>query len=265
MKNNSNLHSSNKFIIGTSILGFCFILGSLILVKGFNLKTNTTSTVEATVENGKYECTRKEPYKMEPEFERALSLRNQRIQAYFGTKKDSSSQNCIFIQYDDLATKNGEGTEGMFLFDKKSRLDKMTIYVDNSYKDKDDILTAILLQHELTHVSHFIDELSGKDKLSCVDDEVYSFMGQAYFLATLNSEEKKSIQSRLERYSNIDSITYDGLVSLMAMSNQSHSKCAVQYKPNSEQLSQCEFLTLQKMVESYVRSNPAYQDQCKLN
>ena len=140
------------------------------------------------------ECPRKEPYKLLPEFERARSLRQQRLEEA-GYELDHSFYNCINIEYSDTLGTNQ--AEGLFYFDENSSISNLKILVDSSYKLKDDLLTATLLQHEFVHVGQFVKKLRTGESKSCVDQEVEAFIQELNFLATLNTEEKMSLVQRL--------------------------------------------------------------------
>jgi hypothetical protein len=158
-------------------------------------------------------CTRIQPYSMPPEFQRALSLIQERLgnsqypasnmyaaNNTFEQEDRSAAEglkkiyNCLDIQY---ASTDEElnGAEGIFKFDNTSSIDDLKIFVSPKYQVKDDLLTAILLRHEIVHANY---HATGADKsISCYQNEANAFAAELTFLrSTLNAEEKKSISSR---------------------------------------------------------------------
>lgn len=210
-------------------------------------------------------CPRTEPYKLAPEFERARSLRKQRIEEYTGQALDYSFYNCINIEYADL---RDEQAEGMFSFDENSSLDNLKILVDRSYKAKDDLLTAILLQHEFTHVTQFVNELRDGKKTSCFDAEIDAYVQEVNFLRTLNKEELMSLAQRILYYREGG---YDGSLSegslaqldyLIGLNGKSRNQCA-RYADSTKEFQDCYYNAQRSLIEKMVKSSPVYQEQCK--
>ena len=145
-------------------------------------------------------CERTEEYVYPEEFKRAVSLL---IQRRDNSKLKESTEiatdykkirNCLDIQY--LAgTENIEGAEGAFVFDKESTPERLQIFVSSKYKEKDDLLTALLLAHEVHHAYLFA---SGQDKrISCYENEAEAFaMELGLYHFDFNQEEKNSINNR---------------------------------------------------------------------
>jgi len=228
-------------VLAVLALAFLAVISVSVYVK-VQEAPDTTPTNDAGVK-----CTRKEPYKLAPEFERARSLRNQRLQEA-GITLDYSFYNCINIDYADLSK---DGAEGMFSFDQNSSIDNLKILVDNSYKIKDDILTAILLQHEITHVGQFVSKLQGKGELSCIDSEVQAFSNELVFMTLLNPEEKMSLVQRIIYYQEGG---YNNSASLGIFS-QINQLISLNRKSSDA-------LVLKSLIDKWVRQNPAYQSQC---
>jgi hypothetical protein len=146
-------------------------------------------------------CSRTTRLDNEPHYDRALSLVAEKSQLMRGTgllnEFDKELVNCIKITTSDVHSENG--AEGFFVFnDKDIRKDYFPITIDESYDSADDLITAILLTHEITHVQQFINQLNEKEKLSCIDKEVHAFYAQDLLLAGFNSEERKSVDYRIE-------------------------------------------------------------------
>lgn len=145
-------------------------------------------------------CERTEEYIYPEEFKRAVSLVIQRT----GNSKLKESteiaadykkiRNCLDIQYLSGA-ENLEGAEGIFVFNKDSTQERLQIFVSTKYQEKDDLLTALLLAHEIHHAYLFA---TGQDKrISCYENEAEAFaMELGLYHFDFNQEEKTSINSR---------------------------------------------------------------------
>lgn len=145
-------------------------------------------------ENNTVYCSRKTPYLMTPEFERAVSLIIQRFSqsrnnVYFD-EDIQSIKNCLYITYSPDVDKNN--AEGLFYFDESATNEKLNILVSNSYKANDDILTALLLSHEITHALQFVYDSSA----SCFEKEADAFYYQSLFFTMLNKAEQDSLVAR---------------------------------------------------------------------
>lgn len=189
-------------------------------------------------------CNRFEKYSMPEEFDRAVSLIIQRMKQsvyVFGnqTAKDITDiYKCLDIQY---AQSDDEmhGAEGLFMFSSNSTADRLQIFVSPRYQIKDDLLTAILLSHEITHAYLFA---TGTDKvISCYENEATAFSSQMRFLGTLNMEEISSITYR---YNNRSSQEVMSVVNLIVSLGSSYGTDGYQKALN------------------YVENNPFYQKQC---
>lgn len=153
----------------------------------------------APIDNQVY-CERTEEYVYPEEFKRAVSLLIQRkensklnesIKLAVGYKK---VRNCLDIQY--LSGKeNFTDVEGVFVFDNSSTPERLQIFVSPKYQNKDDLLTTLLLSHEIHHAYLFA---AGKAKfMTCYENESEAFateLGLYHF--DFNQEEKDSINNR---------------------------------------------------------------------
>ncbi|HRN70520.1 MAG TPA: hypothetical protein PLS49_05020 [Candidatus Woesebacteria bacterium] len=147
-------------------------------------------------------CERDEPYVMPEEFNRAVSLIIQRLDnSTFAPEFDGEHasalkkmRNCINIQYAS-STDDMSGAEGLFYFQEGVQDDNLYILVSPQYSLKDDLVTALLLRHELHHaVLHATGE---EQTLSCMENEAQAFALQIGFYDTINQEEANSLASRL--------------------------------------------------------------------
>jgi len=139
---------------------------------------------------------------MREEFTRALSLIFQRLEQspYEGPKGRAAAyqgiRNCVEISYDASMTDQLDA-HGMFHFDQTSTRDRLEISVSPSYSLKDDLLTALLLVHELNHALY---HATGADqRISCFRNEADAFLATGNFMANLNPEEWDSLKARAAR------------------------------------------------------------------
>jgi hypothetical protein len=144
-------------------------------------------------------CSRTQEYPYPEEFKRAVSLVKQRLdegKTTIGKDYAQSFQrirNCLDIQY-AASDKEMNDTEGYFSFSKSSTANRLEILVSPRYKIKDDLLTAILLSHEMTHAAIFA--AGETNTISCYVNEAAAFMREMVFISTLNSDEIASITYR---------------------------------------------------------------------
>lgn len=196
-------------------------------------------------------CIREQPYDKSPEFDRALSLLKQRMIAKWGANGFPPILNCLDIQYSNI-----NDAEGYFTFDKNnSSLDRFQIFVDNSYKIKDDILTAFLLSHEIQHASDYVAQVEGGTQISCYDLEIRAFLTQVYFLGSLNIEEMRSLASRVTTFDNSNNSPLLLIETLGNYAGNASNACG---QNNSD----CYSKKLTEQITSMVKSNPYYQKEC---
>lgn len=184
-------------------------------------------------------CSREEPYTISPEFERVFSLILQRSEDYKTDFEDI--KNCVLIRY---ATSEKEmlGAEGLFSFFPGQSSDKLEILVSPRYKVKDDLTTAILIVHELTHASDYVTDLIYNQKTDCFTSEARAFQNQNWFISILNSEEKASIDARLN-------------------TGASEELKSIKYYWNA--IDNIKGDTIEERWLKFIKSLPYYQEQCK--
>ncbi|MBI4039137.1 hypothetical protein HY384_04230 [Candidatus Daviesbacteria bacterium] len=206
--------------------------------------------------DSKYKCTRTERYDNPPEFDRALSLINQRGTEYI--RKNNITANltnltpCVVVKYTDV--KNTIGAEGYFIFgDKEANANYLPVYVDNSYKETDDLITALLLKHEITHAYQFIRALNGENDLSCMDKEAEAFLSQSLFISQLNDEELRSLIYRIDNEPNLHP-----QLQLVSSFNQVSDYATNQCGSDKN----CFLDVYIKKIRDMVYANPFYQKQC---
>lgn len=190
-------------------------------------------------------CPRSTNYQMEPEFSRALSLIEQR---YFANIQNTESKDifneithCLDISYAKADTEMG-GAEGLFRFVPGQSPERLAINVSPRYKSTDDLLTAVLLSHEVTHAINYIVGLESGKPASCFEDEATAFTVEIEFLARLNKGEMNSLQTRLNTG---ESREVFGIVDTLMRVGQGKGK------------------DLHEKALNYVMQNPYYQKQCQ--
>lgn len=199
-------------------------------------------------------CIKDIPNSNPPEFERALSFYEQRINEYLSKHKleefDFSYFNCLDIKYSDSIEE-----EGYFTFNtKESSLDKLQIIVNSSYKEKDDMLTAFLLSHEIYHVFSFIEKVNFGKKIDCIDEEVNAFSNQLFFSQTLKPQEMDILNLRFKEGYSKQSPQLKLMWDLWDMKKNADKTCG-----NS---SDCYDKQLDLSIRNNVKSNPYYMKQC---
>jgi len=186
-------------------------------------------------------CNRKEAIKLKPEFERSLSLIFQRLKFEEKLQEIKNSggsfreilmyaymnRNCLDIEYANSVDEM-RGADGLFLFSSEySSPDSLKIIVSPEFKSESDLLTALLLSHELTHATQFISEETFKNALvwcnkvsnksncrllddsyggliqrSCYEKEVEAFLDEIRFFTTLNKGEIQILIGSYSYYKN---------------------------------------------------------------
>lgn len=258
----------NKAVKVTFLILVIGILNQLLQNINIDLSGNSSQTQQGILNNHvtivpSTKCTRTEPYKNLPEFERALSLIQQRESEYLGKEDDQINNifNCIFIQY--AGAREKYNAEGYFIFDSTSANGNyLPIYVDSSYKITDDLLTATLIYHELQHARQFVRSLNNVDKNDCYGKEIQAFFMQASFVAfMLNEEESKSLFARMDNYD-----IHNQLKLLDLLTNyivEAGEIC--QNKAQTEEGTRCFIGNILKKIDAMVKASPYYQRQCANN
>lgn len=242
---------------------FLFILlGIIIYFIFFNSVSNLTIKLPS-VKHDSTTCTRSEMYDMPPEFKRVLSLilqRKKQRDSYYAPKLEKMI-NCLNIQYADLKS---SGSEGVFYFDKSvSSSNNLVIKVNNSYSFTDDLSTAYLLIHEVTHAKQFMETISGEKEWRCVDSEVEAFYEQLIFGSDINREESKSVIARLETGSNNSQLKlYENLLNMSwdaSLACRKDRESAI-----TKEEKDCWQNNLTQQIKAMITESPFYQKQCKL-
>lgn len=194
--------------IGLVILSIYYI--SSILNKEHSTSKPKETIAENTTAQTNFGCARTTRLENLPQYDRALSLIQQRISEnnqwwdIHGDKNDgrfyyfpAQLTNCITIQEDTTDVKSS--LEGYFTLNNNAiKNNYYPININSKYKEADDIATALLLTHEITHVQQFIDSKNSKNTNSCIKNEINAFMAQLDFYVILNGEEQSSVYQRIE-------------------------------------------------------------------
>jgi hypothetical protein len=260
------------------IFGVLFIILVLLFITNiqsgiFTKKEKTSSSTNQQVEQS---CTRTKPFSLEPEFNKALDLLDQRSgrEEHFDAKTGASrgmysryfpaldDRNCLNIFYSDNIPNIGD-TAALFDSDNSTPND-IIIKVNKTYlnKDTDVLVMAMILAHELTHVDQLdYDEYYGI-KTSCLDKETGAFIMQLKFLALLKPEEK----SRLVELMKGDSVL--GTVrDLWIEQDKASVTCDdLKIKDNLDQngYNDCFWKQMETVTKDYVQGLPGYQKHCEL-
>jgi predicted nucleic acid-binding Zn ribbon protein len=226
--------------------------------------------------SGKSLCNRTDYYLIPPEFKRAISLLAQRANQSLASdpvngkttpeeeevlKKIGKYQYCLDIQYKDLS---GYNAEGIFTIDPNSTPNRLTIFVDNSYESNDDLLTALLLDHEMTHARQYYYDILGIDSLiakandvpsvHCFNKEIEAFMSQYATLTSLNKEEVKSLYYRIQDDYGSNS-AYGNVTQILSYALLAYNQC-------NSLTNNCAASLVQSNMSNYVKSSPFYQKEC---
>ncbi|MDD2766612.1 MAG: hypothetical protein PHH40_02465 [Candidatus Moranbacteria bacterium] len=188
-------------------------------------------------------CIRESGYEMSEEFKRSLSLIEQRYRNRGNIEESGrleSIKNCLKIEYSE-SSKEINGAEGVFVFSPMHSLDEYLIKVSPKYSIKDDLLTAVLLRHELTHVFQYANNEDVNSEDGCYRAEASAFISEGRFVYhVLNDEEEKSLQSRMTKTQEVAQLFQTLLV-----------------------IAKNEGDLIDEKALNFVKSIPYYQKQCK--
>ncbi len=210
-------------------------------------------------------CVRTTRLENAPQYDRALSLIRQRVDENnkwwnkYGEKEDGRFKyfppelvNCIKISEEDI--KDAPEVEGYFIFNSEDiKTDYYPITVSSDYRYADDIVTAILLSHEMTHVQQYIKSVNEKDSLSCIDKEIEAFRAQLDFYVLLNNEENSSVYHRIQSDKNLhpELQMLDAMMTINRDSNCKFDKS-------------CTDANLLSKLRAMLIDDSYYKKQCKL-
>lgn len=274
-------------LIFVVLMVLLFLSYKFFFKKGIKTIENQIKVEETTVSTSLL-CPRTTPYEMKPEFERGISLLYQRIDENKGNStvpedlkptidKFLQIRNCLNVQYDE--TSSDDDAEGYFVFDPESSVDNLQIYVNKKYSDYDDALTALLLAHEVTHATQFVDFKINNSDISCVDKEIEAIRMEFRLLRSFKYSENTSIKSRIAYEQEIGNrigrlnirMEIAGLNSVSQLLDLQDEILNVCDKENDKRsdankinIFECAGKIETKYIREYVVSNPFYQEECGL-
>lgn len=197
---------------------FLVVIVTIIGLSRFYTSQKTNSSQEMTGKTNEnseevlktVSCTRDSRLENKPSYDRALSLIAEKYDMWEKSGDGFGSfyffppklVNCIKVNEGEV--RNTSGAEGFFKFnDDQIKNDYFPITIDTDYSYNDDILNALLLVHEITHVQQYMDALNGKDNLSCIDKEAEAFFAQFRLYSIQFPEVRKSMDLRIENDKNL--------------------------------------------------------------
>lgn len=252
------------FLIVSTIAFYAFLLIAGNVTIDLSGNRNKGYQVDSNIEDApQYSCKRKDKYENLPEFERVLSLIEQREEEYRKSPLPNSPIppkdnvfNCILIQYTQ-ARKDYEA-EGYFIFDvSQANENYLPIYVDEDYKSGDDLGTAILIYHELQHARQFIHTLNKANNLNCMEAETDAYFWQtAFAMFMLNWDEQDSLRSRF-KYA-----THPQIKLLDTLFSYTRTAGRVCDRFTDTEWDKCYLDKIRGQIYNMVKSNPYYQKQC---
>lgn len=223
-------------------------------------------------------CSRTTRLENDQKYDRALSLIYEKVsegenQSVWASYNYFPAQltNCIKI----IPTNTARDNQAEGYFDpnsKEIKPDYFPVYIDfYSYNWADDLTTALLLTHEITHVQQHINLVNcyeegkrigdlGPDFLCkgvCINDEVAAFYSQLLFLGQLNDEEKKSINLRIENDAELHPQLETLGIIRKALQPGIIEGCEIY---NHE----CILQRINQSLSLLIRESGAYDDQCGL-
>lgn len=257
------------------LLAFVFTAGALIY------RTTSRSSENPPTLTGSALCTRVIPYSMEPRFARALSLIEERtsgvhnqsvkniiLTSFFArTSPLPSIFNCLDIQYCPAETMGI--AEGLFYFSPKiASNERLPICVSEKYQSQDDLITAMLLSHEIVHAVQFALWNAGnkQNEPSCYTKEAQAFVEEFMFMFSTTRGELNSLFSRMANLANLDPqvATVRALFEMGISSKQikRSQDCERTFPQDSDKQFMCIYDSTQETFEEEIRKNPYYREQC---
>lgn len=271
---------SNKrvafFVLAVILLFSLFSFLALNYFGIFKPQNHKSSSLEDN--NVKQElCTRTKAFPLDPQFNNSLDLiaqRSKNAEALEAKNIPTSSKipryfpvldyrNCIDIFYSDRIP-DLKNTSAWF-DSESSTPNHLIIKVNPVYQNQkiDNLVMAMLLAHELTHVQQYFDIRSGV-KMTCLQQETDAFLWQIRFLAILNRDEQPKLMNLVKtKYYYILGTFYD----LWIQEDKATTQCNEMYQGKSvdqNTLNVCFWDKMETVAEKYIETIPGYQEHCKL-
>jgi cell division protein ZapA (FtsZ GTPase activity inhibitor) len=148
----------------------------------------------------------------------------------------------------------GRNGEGYFIFHSEEiEPNYFPITVNSDYKFSDDVLTALLITHEMTHVQQFIDSLNNNDRQSCREREVSAFISQLDFYVQLNNEENYAFYLRMNDERDNQHPQVEMIKAMIKINRESN--CHIMD-------TECKNQNLRSKLFEQITSDPHYREQC---
>lgn len=266
---NKYLTKKTLLVVGLLVIPLMglLVVCKTIAIRNTDLKIPERVEVTNSTEPISVVCTRKERYDNQPQYDRALSLIEQRINESIEREKQTGPNtilpafryfppellNCIYIEEGDT----GEA-EGYFVSDNENiRSNYFPIFVSSKYSQTDDLTTAVLLVHEITHVQQYLDRLNSENKYTykikdCLYDEARAFVAQYEFYSNLNVDEVSSVGARM--FSNTENPQIRMLDVLRKEDIKSGDVCGLDLRCSRE--------VLRVAMQNYLIEDEFYSEQC---
>lgn len=258
----------------------CYLL-LIILNRNKSTLTKVVPKTITTAGENTLGCTRTTRLDNLPQYDRALSLIQQRIdENHDGRYKfnkmhifnffPSQLVNCIKIV--EKTPNDPDGYEGYFTLNGSDiKDDYYPIVVNSKYLKSDDILIALLLTHEMTHVQQYIDSINNKSNLSCVEKEVDAFLSShRFFISTLNDQEMLLVWDRIDRAVDNGGTSldrpFDGQLLMLnsIVELRRSTSCEMRFEPLTDKYYGCVDSEVPVKLKQVIEEDSYYKKQCKL-
>lgn len=282
------MNNKQKHFYNSCWFWFIINLSAIVLIVIIFIAT-APNTNQVATKSLDIVCSRKTPYDNPAEFQRAISLIEQRTSQY-AVKNYSFNPNEINKQIDDYVKKQNDdkvatvlrdhnlllnsglrkikncldikyassdaemdNAEGFFFMPAESDPNHLSIKLSPRYAEMDDLTISFLLAHEIDHAIYYSpSKLNGKTKESCFLDESGAYITQFSFMAVLNNQELTSITNKFDRQPGLkETSSIKSLVDLYLQLVE---------KDSPDML----MLDFSMKVSSQISKDPFYQKQCSV-
>lgn len=282
---------------------FILILLTISIILNISFFVNKQQTKTANVDNSsktennkvpdKLGCTRTTRLDNKPQYDRALSLIQQRLKEHNKTynSKDDPDYYKYFspdlvdcIKIIEETPNKRDDFEGYFILNSKEiKHDYYPIIVNSKYVESDDIAIILLLTHELTHVQQYIDAVNNKKETSCLDNEANAFMAtRIFYIFGFNFQETGMADERIKTlkslsnnnkstgivgyYQNYIYSSFDTPFMMIDLVQKlvRESTCRTTENIESGQLGKCLDIEIHNQLREIIKNDSYYKKQCGL-
>jgi len=290
------MHIKKVFLI--QLLVVLILAISIIFIKKQSTKTTVKNNSYGYKKNevfNKVGCNRKTRINNLPQYDRALSLIQQRL--LVNQKRFKYNNRALFIYFPPNLTncvkiieKNSaevDDFEGYFTFNSEDiKNNYYPIIVNSKYVKADDVLIALLLTHEITHIQQYIDSVNKINTFTCIEKEVNAFLAsRQFYISGLNEEEMNTVTLRIydavDNNKNIETTQkfnkpFDGqllmIETIQNLYSSPNSKCKKVENPTIDEASWDEFgdyldcidKEVPFLLKKIIENDSYYQKQCKI-